>query len=370
MLHVDIPARADIDALIRDRGPVRVTLYLPTSPLTQRAQADRIALKNLANEALSQLVDHDERQVGAIKARLFELVDDGAFWKVQANSLAVFATVEHLRTFRLPNHLKPMAEVSDRFYVKPLLRAATVPQSAFVLAVAQNSVRIVEVSADMPAFRMKVAGMPKDAASAVGKASITDRSPSRRIQGCEGRKVRLTQYARHIDRALRDLLGGRETPLVLAATQPLLSIYRGVQTYPHLAPTAIVTNPETMRDAELATAARTILDQLFQQELAEIHRLFAQRAGQGQTTTDIAQAARAATHGAMQTLLVDIDQVVPGTVGDNGAVTFAEAPGPASYGVIDEIAGRALLTGARVLAVRRADMPGSASLAAILRYPF
>src|SRR5262245_3860236 len=367
MLHVDIPARADIEALIGHRGPACVSLYLPTSPITSRAQADRIALKNLAGQALRQLADHDRRQVRAIEALVMDLVDDEAFWAVQANSLAVFATSERLRTFRLPNRLQPIVEVSDRFYVKPLLRAVTVPQFGFVLALAQNRVRVVEVSADRPAFKGRVNGMPKGAASAAGKASIKDRSPSGRIQGSEGMKVRLIQYARKVDRALRDLLGGRDTPLILAATEPLRSIYRAVQTYPHLATSAIVTSPERMSDAELAAAARAVLDELFLNELSEIRALFEERAGQGRITTDIAQAARAATRGAIQILLVDIDEVVPGTVDEAGAVTFAERPG-ASYGVVDEIAGRALLTGARVLGVRRPDVPAGGSLAAILRY--
>jgi hypothetical protein len=62
--------------------------------------------------------------------------------------------------------------------------------------------------------------------------------------------------------------------------------------------------------------------------------------------------------------------VVPGTVGDLGDVTFADAAGPSSYVVIDEIASRAFMTGARVLGVRRDDIPGKGSLAAIRRYPF
>jgi hypothetical protein len=33
MLHVDIPTRAEIEELIRNRGAARVTLYLPTTPL-------------------------------------------------------------------------------------------------------------------------------------------------------------------------------------------------------------------------------------------------------------------------------------------------------------------------------------------------
>jgi Bacterial archaeo-eukaryotic release factor family 11 len=370
MLHVDIPTRADIDSLFHNRGSARVTLYLPTTPVTQHAQADRIAVKNLTDEALSQLADHDTREVRAIEELLFDLIDDDVFWEFQANSLAVFVTPESLRTFRLPNRLQPIVEVSDRFHVKPLLRAITVPQSAFVLALAQNSVRVIEVSADMPAFEVRVEGMPKDAASAVGKASIQDRSPSGRIQGSEGMKVRLAQYARKVDQALRDLLGGRETPLILAAAEPLRSIYRAIQSYPHLATTALTTNPEALSDAELAAAARGILDELFREEMAAIRLLFDQREPQGRTTTDVAQAARAATWGAVQTLLVDIDEVLPGALDDDGGVTFANGPSTTNYGIIDEIARRALVTGARVLGVRGADIPGGGSLAAILRYPF
>jgi hypothetical protein len=144
----------------------------------------------------------------------------------------------------LPNRLQPLAEAGDRFRLKPLLRAVTVPQSAFVLALAQNGARVVEVSADLPAFEVKVDGMPRDAASAAGRASIKDRSPSGRIQGSEGMKVRLAQYARKVDQALRDLLGGREVPLILAAAEPLRSIYRAVQSYPHLAATVLPGNPE------------------------------------------------------------------------------------------------------------------------------
>jgi hypothetical protein len=347
-----------------------VTLYLPTTPVTQHTQADRIVVKNLTGEALSQLAEHDKREVQAIEELLFDLVDDDVFWEFQANSLAVFVTPESLRTFRLPNRLQPTVEVSDRFHIKPLLRAITVPQSAFVLALAQNSVRVVEVSADMPAFEVKVEGMPKDAASAAGKASIKDRSPSGRVQGSEGMKVRLAQYARKVDQALRDILGGRETPLILAATEPLLSTYRAVQSYSHLATTALSANPEALSDAELAAAARSILDELFREEIAAIRLLFEQRESQRRTTTDVVQAARAVTYGAVQTLLVDIDAVLPGMVDDEGIVTFADDPGSMSYGIIDEVARRALLTGARVLGVREADIPGAGSLAAILRYPF
>jgi hypothetical protein len=66
--------------------------------------------------------------------------------------------------------------------------------------------------------------------------------------------------------------------------------------------------------------------------------------------------------------MVDIDRVVPGTVDDAGAVTFAETSGAETYGVIDEIAGRVLLSGGSVVGARAGDLPGDTGLAAILRF--
>ena len=126
MLYVDIPASADIKALSSYRGEVCVSIYLRTTPVTQEAQADRIELKNLAKEAVQQLraAGMDKRQTIAIAEQLDDLVDDDEFWRFQAHSLAIFATPENMRTFRVPNALDPLVEVSDRFHVKPLLRSA------------------------------------------------------------------------------------------------------------------------------------------------------------------------------------------------------------------------------------------------------
>jgi hypothetical protein len=369
-LHTDIPPRSEIERLLAVRDPSCVSIYLPTSVITQDAQADRIELKNLAATAIRQLEASDvaTSAIASLRDELGDLVEDDDFWAVQARSLAVFAAAGWVRTFRLPNRLSSVVEVADRFYLTPLLRAVTFPQAAFVLALAAGSVRLVEVTPEGPPFTVDVPGLPTDAASSAGKASIADRSPIRRIQGSEGQKIRLRQFARKVDQAVRGVLSGLELPLILAATEPLDSMYRSLNSYPHLVERGIGGNPEGVPDERLAAAARPLLDEVYAGQLAAVRDLFELRFEQGRASTDVVTLARAAIRGAIDTLMADIDVKLPGFVDDEtGAVTFAQDDA-ASYGVVDEIARQVLLSGGRVLAVRAADVPHGGPVAAILRY--
>jgi hypothetical protein len=354
-MHTDMPTRSTVERLLEAHDDLSVSIYLPTSPLTQEAQASRIELKNLAGEAIGQLeaADADRRGIEEIREALDELVDDEDFWTEQARSLALFASPAGARTFRLPNRLPQLVEVADRFYVKPLLRATTFPQAAFVLALSAGSARLIEVLSDGPPFAVSVPDLP-------GSSPTSERKRS---------SVSLRQYARRVEQALRGVVTGLELPLVLAATRPLDSIYRSVNTYPGLIEEGIRRSPEDASDEELAGAARALLDELYASELADVRARFDQRAAQERASTDVAEVARAATQGAVDTLLVDIDEKVAGFVDDeSGAVTFADDDA-VSYGVVDEIAKRVWLTGGRVLAVRAPDVPGEGGVAAILRYP-
>jgi hypothetical protein len=147
------------------------------------------------------------------------------------------------------------------------------------------------------------------------------------------------------------------------------AIFRSVNSYPHLVAKSLSGNPDTTSDAELVERARRLLDEIYAAELDSVKQTYALRASQQRTSADIADVARAATHGLVETVLVDIDEVVPGHVDEEtGAITIDEGGDAANYGVVDEIARRVWLTGGGVLAVRRDDVPGSGSVAAILRY--
>ena len=125
-----------------------------------------------------------------------------------------------------------IVEVADRFHLKPLLRAVTFPHNAYVLAIGMGAVRLIEVDADLPPCEVKVPGLPKDMASALGRRSHAERTGPGRSGEQTSEHALLTRYARAVDQALRPVLTGHERPLIVAAAEPLASVYRAVSSYP------------------------------------------------------------------------------------------------------------------------------------------
>jgi hypothetical protein len=371
VLHIDLPSRTEIESLAAYRGAPAVSIYLRTSAVTEHTGADRIELKNLLKEAVAQLEagETDKRMIWPIEEAVTSMIEDDDFWTYQANSLAIFVTPERALSFRLPNALTNMAEVSDRFHLKPLLRSVTFPHHAYVLAISMGAARLIEVSANLPPRTVSVPGLPRDAASALGRRGHSEKTGAGSSGDSTSEHALMTRYARAVDQALRPVLKGQTTPLIVAAAEPMASIFRNTSTYGDVATRAIPGSADDTPDHVLATEARAVLDTVYAEKIAELGELYGAREAQGRGTMDVAQAARAATFGAIDTLLVDIDATVSGHVDEtDGAVTFDDTADAANYGVIDEIARRVLHSGGRVMAVRRDDIPGKGDLAAILRY--
>jgi len=371
MYYVDMPTADEIGALNLVRSEACISIYLPTTPISRETEQSRINLGNLLKKAVAQLeaAGLDKQKIAALQEQFADLAADEEFWNHQANSLAILATPDSIRTYRMANKLTDIVEVSDRFHLKPLLRATTFPHAAHILALSENAVRLIAVSADLPAREISVQHMPTDAATAGGKATSKDYSGTGHRHGAQGQSFYLARFVRKVDAALRPVLSGSDLPLILATTKPLEALFRSLSVIPALQGT-IVGNPEHLSESDLASAARPVLDAHYAEQIQDFHRLFEQRTGQQRTTTDITDAARLATFGGIDRLLVDIDGVVDGVIDDEtGAVSFAAEGNAVNYGIVDEITGRALRSGAKVMAVRKADIPGGHDLAVISRYP-
>jgi hypothetical protein len=359
-----------IEALARVREDACVSLYVPASPQGAKADLARIELKDRLRDAVHQLEasGSDEQSVAAIVAAVNGLLEDPASWRHQWHGLAVLVSPTRMLAHPLPVAVPSSAHVSDRFHLTPLIAAAHSTGMCLVLALAQDSVRIVAVGADGSATALEVPGLPKDLRSATALDVTGDREAYAHLRTSEDPKLRMLEYSRAIDRALREAAGVPDWPLVIAAAEPLASIYRSASTRSRLLPETIQGNPEALSDHELALAAAPLLDRRRESDLRHHVADFDEQVGSGHTVTDLSDVARAATEGAIRTLFFDGDALIPGRVEADGTIQTGIEPHAGGYCIVDEVVRRALLTGAMLVPAGAVPVPGGGPVAAILRY--
>ncbi len=369
MAHKDIPSRGDIDLLAEVRDPHCVSIYTPAGSMPEDGERARLELKNQLRDVTTQLeaANADKSVIENVKTSVESLLSDSRFWQYQSKSLAVFIGGDRFDTYRLPNEFTATVDVADRFYIKPLLRTITFSQSAYVLALSQNSVRLVKVTADQPARELEPADLPSDLDSYLnldlsGKATFG--------RGSEDGDLRAQQFTAAINNALLPVLRNEKLPLILASADPLASAYRRTNSYEFLAEETIPGNPEALSPEQLAERTRPILDELYAAEIEEVREDFRARAAQGLGSTDLAHITRAAVYNAIDSLMVDIDTRIPGYVDEGTAqVVESDEDNASNYGVADEILRRTLIARGKVYAVRADDMPDGSAIAATFRYP-
>ena len=366
MWNLDIPSESELRLLAAINAPAVVTIYLPTTPTTQDSANEAMAFHNLVREAMTEVRGRPELPRGDddyIEVQLLDLVDDDDFWAHQSHGLGVITTADGQWTFRLPHKPTAQVNVDDKAHLVQLI-AATAAQDAHVLCLSEGEVRLIDVAADLPPKEVKVAGMPTDAASSVGKSSINDRSPSGRLVGSEGKRVRLRQYARHVDDALMPLLRGDERPLVLIATEPIYSIFRQVCSAPTLVAQGVEANADKWSLPQIADAVKPVLVAHAADSDVALAGLVDERRGQRRATTDLSDIARAATISAVATLILDREYDERGTIGADGSLTLD----PAGPVIAEELARRVVANGGRVLALSADRLPGGSPVTAVLRY--
>ncbi|MFP7760061.1 hypothetical protein [Marisediminicola sp. LYQ134] len=374
MIPVDLPQPTELITLADERHPSSVTVYLPSSPVSSETAAVKLSLKNATSTVRKALVERgaDATEVASVIDPLESLDDDLEFWQNQSRSLAILATPDRFSVFRIANRVAERVVVADRLDVGPLLRAVTFANSGFVVTVTANpaDVRLIELSAESRP-RERALELPGDLSSVLEHAENHGQADMPRSQGTTGQRIEHQRYCRIIDEAVGRVIGATTTPVILAASDDFEPAYRAVSTLRSLLARGIDAHPSSLSANDIDDRARGILDAHYAGGLAEWNEDFGSRRAGGRASSDVAELARAATAGAIEEIHFDMDADVRGMVDGSGLLTEPGSGDDVSgtYNVIDEIASRALRSGATVRAVREADLPDASPVAATLRFP-
>jgi hypothetical protein len=312
-----LPSRTELQELLRQNSELCVSLFMPTyrTSGSDRRQGPT-QLENLLACAAEELLKRGLRRLDAesVLSAPRALAKDTSFWQNGlADGLAVFASREFFRAYKVPLPLAEKLFVDDRFHVTPLLPLYSGDTRFYILALSQNEVRLLEGNRhDVQELAPK--GLPKNIVNALQKVEpMQSRAGNlhddRHDQlghgsGQELVRQRLERYFRELDGNLLNLIGGDQAPLVLAGVERNVAIYRGVSSYKKIADGFIDANPELLSNKQLHAEALKIIEPYFrkQEEIAR-HQL-EKLGGSDRVSTDPAEIVTAAQNGRIDSLFL------------------------------------------------------------------
>jgi hypothetical protein len=363
-----------------------VSILMPSHRAGPEVRQDPIRLKNLVREVERQLDAHGLSRAEAerLTAQAHALIDDRGFWRHQEDGLALFAAPNVFRSHWVSFPLREVAVVSERFQVVQLFPALFGDTRFYVLALSQKDVRLLEATATS-ATAIDLGDIPRS----VPDALLTE-SPGQELQhhvvtgaggergamfhghgagGMDHRKHAIHEFFNRLDRELRPYLTDRSAPLVLAAVEYLVPLYRETNSHPVLLDQAISGNPDGVSTPALHARGWDIVRQHLAEREEAARRRYQELAGVGRGSADLTAVLRAAHDGRVDELFVAADAERWGAFEPaSGVLRLDDGPGAGSEPLLNLAAVLAFQRGAPIHVTPGAAVPGGGEIAATFRY--
>ena len=384
---MDLLTKRELETLIDEPAGPCASIFLPTHRAWPETRQDPIRLKNLLAEAREGLIETKGVRTTEADEMLEPargLLEDEPFWRHQADGLALFLSSGSFRRYRLPLPFEELAVVADRYHLKPLLPLLTGDGRFYVLALSQNEVRLlgasrygvdeVELGDDVPeslADALKFDDPEKELQFHTGAGAGGGRVAVFHGHGAQDDpKDDILRYFRKIDLGLGEILRGQErAPLVVAAVDYLVPIFREANTYPGLAEGSVTGNPEESSAEELHERAWEVVEPRFSQARREAAARYAELAGTGRTSTDVREIVPAAYYGRAETMFAARGVRRWGAFDPaTGEATLHDEPKAGDGDLLDFAAIQTVLGGGTAYLVEPGEAPVEGDAACVFRY--
>jgi len=372
-------------------GPC-ISLRMPTDRTGVKGQQDQLSIRRLIREVESLVIASGQlhsAQLEDLLEPIRALVEDEPFWLHASDGLAIFRSRKVFRAYRLPSPFKEQVVVGDHFSLKPLLPLLTNEGRFYLLALAQNAVRLLasthytvtagRVPAQVPTslaeflrYEERENDLQSHGSASAGTMGKGGRHPAifhGQGVGIDEAKDDILRSFQHIDRGLHELLKEETAPLVLAGVEFLFPIYREANTYPHLLEQGIAGNPDKLRAETLREKAWAVVEPAVLQAQQEAAAQYRDLASTERASSNSSELVPAAYYGRVASLFLALDQEQWGTFDPaTGTLQIHQQAEPGDEDLLDLAATQTLLHGGLVYAIEQAQMPAEAPLAAVFRY--
>lgn len=384
--NMDSITETDLQTLIKTRETHCISIYIPTHTAGENvlqgldAKALDVELRKIRKDLgeLGWEPEQIEKRLNPIE----ELRLDSSFWREQSEGLAIFASGDWFKFFRVPISFDSQYTIGDRFYLVPMIKQFTETGAFYLLSLELERIRLFLASREGMEEISVGDQIPDQKEDRVGydykQKSLQVRSQPKGTgkSGYHGhaesdwaRKNEILRFFRSVDKGLDPLLD-QKSPLLIASVDYLAAIYREASSYPNIMEETLTANLSEVSDAALWEMAAEIVEPISERNKKTKWEHFEQFHGTGKATTQLNKILEAGVGGRIDTLFIARGTGRWGTFDqDSLEMKTVEAPAPEVESLVNLALLLTLQQGGNVYEMQPGDMPGdNAAAAALFRY--
>lgn len=362
--------------------PPCLSLYQPTHRSHPENAQDPIRFRNLVKsmeESLRQ--QYPKRDIKSLLQPFYTLADDAVFWNNTQDGLAVLASPDIFRVYKLQRPVAELAVVADSFHIKPLLRIVQSADRYQILGLSRQEVKLFEGNRDALDEIELPPDFPRTLADVIGESG--QKPQPIRTHGAAGAGGRhgtaskadlmesdTEQFFRAVDRAvLENYSRPLRLPLVLAALPENQGSFRQLSHNPFLLSQSIDVYPDALSIDALQERAWRAVEPQYLERLAALVDMFGAARPHSLADADLVLISRNAIAGRIATLLLEADRHIPGRIDHStGEIEAANLAHPEVDDLLDDLGELVLHNGGQVVIVPKERMPTDTGAAAIYRF--
>lgn len=361
-----------------------VSLYQPTHRSRPENMQDPIRFKNLIQKIENSLgKDHSEEEIKKIMKSFKDIAEDKIFWNNVSDGLAILANKEKCVVYKLNREVDEFAVVADSFHIKPLIRNFQSSDRYHVLGITREDfnlyegnrygIEMIKMDDDIPKTLEEVLGdqytEPHLTSAAYGGPGGT---PMFHGQGGRKEEVEIDteRYFRYIDKFIRDNFSNEERiPLMLVALDEHQGEFRNISKNNFLLEEKVNKDPEALPREEIEKFTWEKMEPLYLQKTKDLVERYGLQRSKFLGTDDLAEIARAALEGRVDTLMIESGKIEAGKINrETGELERGDLNNPELDDVLDDLGEMTLKSKGEVVVLPKDRIPSTTGVAAIFRY--
>ncbi len=299
-------------------------------------------------------------------------------------AMLIFRSPEVFRYVRLRELAKEFVTVGNRFQIRPLLGLLSREQRFHLLALSQKHVRLFDCTQNNAEEMQLPVKMPRSLElwlnNRIPDHVLDNRSSGGPAEGSmkgvlfgtntdrEKHGEYLAHFFKEVDKGVHTVLLNTTVPLVLAADEPEIAIYRRVNTYPRLTEQAVHGSPDGLTVRELHRRALEVVRQTFSAPLIKARTELENYRGTHLVSFNLAQILRRAHEGRVSYLLLRQDAEQWGAWDEETQQLQMGGDRSREEDLLNLAAIATLLHHGQVFGLEASEMPNGVDAAAVLRF--